>query len=478
MLRSQLCPVLCTGLFLLAHPYASAQNAEPVEINDGLLTRLFQDYVDEFNPSPQTAAQPADAAPTRRPAPFPQAPLASPPWPWADWPFGGTPMLGGATPNSSGNNLMKALHGTSFGNFLNDNNIEIWGWINGGMNLSTSQGKKGNLPIGYDYDANLPMLNQAVINFQRVPNTVQTDYVDWGFDVTGLYGSDYRFVTMNGVFSNQLLKNDNQYGYDLTNFYFDVYIPWIGEGTDIRVGRYVTLPDIEADLALQNVFYSHSMYYVYDPFTQMGVVASTRLNKNWMVQLGLSAGNDNAPWTSSAKPTVTACLQYESDSSWDNVYLCANGTNDGLYAYNNVQFYVATWFHRLTQRLWLATEDYYEYERKVPIVATIPGANPALCATGTSCWAGAYALSLYIMYQLSDKDYVGLRSEGYDDVRGQRTGFATWYSESTLGYVHWLSNSIALRPEIRFDHSYAEPTYNNGKANSQFTAAADVLIKF
>jgi hypothetical protein len=220
------------------------------------------------------------------------------------------------------------------------------------------------------------------------------------------------------------------------------------------------------------------MYYVYDPFTQMGVVASTRLNKNWMVQLGLSAGNDNAPWTSSAKPTVTACLQYESDSSWDNVYLCANGTNDGLYAYNNVQFYVATWFHRLTQRLWLATEDYYEYERKVPIVATIPGANPALCATGTSCWAGAYALSLYIMYQLSDKDYVGLRSEGYDDVRGQRTGFATWYSESTLGYVHWLSNSIALRPEIRFDHSYAEPTYNNGKANSQFTAAADVLIKF
>src|SRR6202041_2998309 len=116
-------------------------------------------YADEFSPAPvQTAAEGATegAPPTRRPPPFPQAPLASPPWPWTDWPFGGTPMLGGATPNSVGNNLMKALHGTSVGNFLSDNNIEVWGWINGGMNLSTSQGKKGNNPTGYDYDANLP----------------------------------------------------------------------------------------------------------------------------------------------------------------------------------------------------------------------------------------------------------------------------------------------------------------------------------
>lgn len=455
-----------------------AQTAQaPVEMNDDFFSRLFDAYADEFSPAPvQTALE--SATPTRRPPPFPQSPLSSPPWPWTDWPFSGTNMIGGSTPNSVGNNLMKALHGTSVGNFLSDNNIEIWGWLNGGMNLSTSQGKKGNSPAGYDYDANTPMLNQAVINFQRVPDTVQQDHVDWGFDVTGLYGSDYRFVTMNGVFSNQLLKNDNEYGYDLTNFYFDVYIPWIGQGTNIRVGRYVTLPDIEADLALQNVFYSHSLYYVFDPFTQMGVVVSTRLSKNWMVQIGISAGNDNAPWTSSAEPTGTACLQYESDSSRDNVYLCANSTNDALYGYNNVNLYVGTWFHRFTPRLWIATEDYYEYERKVPTVATIPGANPALCATGTSCWAGSYALSLYVMYQLTDKDYVGLRSEGYDDVRGQRSGFATWYSENTLGYVHWLTNSIALRPEIRFDHSYEASAYNNGKANSQLTAAADVLIKF
>jgi hypothetical protein len=478
MRRLLLCLALGASAVVFVRDNAMAQTGA-LAMNGNFFDRLLGAYIDEFNPPatpPATSGTTAEL--TRRPPPFPPAPLDSPPWPWSDWPFGGTNLIGGSTPNSNGNNLMKALHGTSFGDFLNANHIEIWGWINGGMNLSTSHGKFGNQPIGYDYDPNTPMLNQFVFYIQRVPNMVQTDHVDWGFEINGLYGTDYRYVTMNGVFSNQLLKSNAQYGYDLTDFYFDLYIPWIGQGTNIRIGRYVTLPDIEADLAMQNVFYSHSMYYVYDPFTQMGIVASTKLTRNWMVQLGFSAGNDNAIWGNSAKPTVTACIQYESDSAWDNLYICANGTNDGLYAYNNVQFYVFTWYHKVTKRLWLATEDYYEYERKVPTVSTIPGANAAICRTGTSCWAGAYALSFYIMYQLTDKDYVGLRSEGYYDTRGQRTGFATWYSENTLGWVHWLSHSIAVRPEIRFDHSYAVPAYSHGTANSQFTAAADILIKF
>ena len=67
-------------------------------------------------PAGQTAEPPAG----RRPLPFPPAPLDSPPWAWPDWPFGGAPLLGGATPNSSGGAVMKALSGTSFGDYLKD----------------------------------------------------------------------------------------------------------------------------------------------------------------------------------------------------------------------------------------------------------------------------------------------------------------------------------------------------------------------
>jgi hypothetical protein len=484
MRRLLLSLIASAGAFTIAQNGALAQAASTppsLQLNQGFFERLVQAYADEFKPAPSSAE--AGAAATRRPPPFPPAPLASPPWSWPDWPFGGTPLIGGATPNSSGGNLMKALHGTSLGDFLNDNHIEIYGWAEGGMNLSTSHGKFGNLPAAYDYTPNLPMLNQAVVYVERVPDTVQQDHIDWGFRVIGVYGTDWRFLGMDGVFAEQLIKRDAQYGYDLPSFYGDIYIPWIGQGTDIRIGRYMTLPDIEADLALQNVFYSHSMYYTYDPFTQFGIVWSTRLTKNWVAQIGINAGSDNAPWTHSAKPTVTGCVQWNSDSSSDNVYVCANGTNDGRYAYNNVQLYVFTWYHKFTDRLWVGTEDYYEYERKVPNVSTnagalIRGANGALCGSGNYCWAGAYALSFYVMYQLTDKDYVGLRNEGYYDARGQRTGFKTWYSENTLGWARWLSNSIAVRPEVRFDHAYDATPYSNGKARSQFTAAADLFIKF
>jgi hypothetical protein len=35
-------------------------------------------------------------------------------------------------------------------------------------------------------------LNQAVMYIERVPDTVQTDHIDWGFRIVNLYGTDYR----------------------------------------------------------------------------------------------------------------------------------------------------------------------------------------------------------------------------------------------------------------------------------------------
>jgi hypothetical protein len=488
MRRASLNTLIAIWLFASVPVAAFAQSAstsQPAPGNPGFLQRFFGSYVDEFNPPPPPPAASGDQtvqAPSGRlPPPFPPAPLDSPPWPWTDWPFGGSPLLGGSTPNASGNNLMKALGGTSFGDYLKENNTEIWGWVDAGANLSTSHGADGNLPAGYDFNSNSAQLSQAVMYIERVPDTTQQDHVDWGFRFVQLYGTDYRFVTMEGVLSDSLTERNQLYAYDPAEFDVDVYIPSVGEGSNLRFGRYVTLPDIEADLDLQNPFFSHSYYYTYDPFTQFGAVWSTRLSKNWMVQVGINASNDTAPWAQGARPTGTACVQWNSDTSWDNIYVCANGTNSGSYGFNNVQFYVFTWYHKLTQRLWVATEDYYEYQTKVPAVGqpTIPDANPAICPAGvTDCTAGAAALSLYVMYQLSNRDFVGLRTEGFDDIRGQRTGFATWYNEETIGYVHWLTNSIEVRPEIRYDHAFAAPAFDNGARHTQLSVAADVLIKY
>ena len=51
-------------------------------------------------------------------------------------------------------------------------------------------------------------------------------------------------------------------------------------------------------------------------------------------------------------------------------------------------------------------------------------------------------------------------------------------SEHTVSWSHFLSNSVVFGPEIRFEHSYDAKAYNTGKANSQLTLAADMIITY
>ena len=67
-------------------------------------------------------------------------------------------------------------------------------------------------------------------------------------------------------------------------------------------------------------------------------------------------------------------------------------------------------------------------------------------------------------YQFSALDNISLRGEFYDDINGQRTGFATAYNNWALGWQHWLSPQVELRPEIAWYHSLNAPAFDNGTA--------------
>jgi hypothetical protein len=58
----------------------------------------------------------------------------------------------------------------------------------------------------------------------------------------------------------------------------------------IRAGRFISVPDIEAQLAPNNYMYSHSFTYGYDNYTDTGINVAIQLNKNWMIQAGLLDG--------------------------------------------------------------------------------------------------------------------------------------------------------------------------------------------
>jgi hypothetical protein len=364
--------------------------------------------------------------------------------------------------------------------------------------VSTSSQKNGqysNLPAAYPEIPNSVQLDQATLYVERVPDTVQTDHFDWGFRLTNLYGLDYRFTTAKGYFSSQLLQDNvplgNKYGYDPVMFYVDLYFPHVADGMNVRIGRYISLPDIEAQLAPNNYTYSHSLTYTYDCYTQTGINATLKVGRHWLVQGSISPGCEAAPWIADAKLTGSFCLGYTWNNGGDNLYNCANAINDGKYAYNNLNAYYTTWYHKFDEKWHMAWETWYQFEKNVPNVN--PAADPAVLAAAApllqtnangawcnvasvTCYAPDWATVHYLNRQLSKTDYLSIRNEYFNDMKGQRTGFQSRYTEHALSWNHWIGSTLLFRPELRYERAYDQPAYDGGTKKNQFMLAGDFLL--
>jgi len=417
------------------------------------------------------------------------APVSAPPFPFAVWPYGGSVTIG--YPFTQAGPLMTAIWGGSNGDWWKKSGIQVYGWLNGGFNSSTSkQGGYSTYPEAYAERGNSVQLDQEVLYIERQPDTVQTDHIDWGFRVSPLYGLDYRFTTAKGYWSHQLLGKNQENGFDVPMAYFDLYVPQVAQGMDIRIGRYISLPDIEAQLAPNNYTYSHSLLYTFDCYTQTGINTTTKLNNHWMIQVGVSPGCDVAPWVKTdRKLTLNACGSYTWRTGLDQVYVCDNTLNDGAYAYNNLTAYYFTWYHKFSAKShWhSATESWYQYQKHTPNVNNAVGANlietnanGAFCnhAYEVTCFAPEWAIVNYLVDQISPRDYLTIRSEYFDDIKGQRTGFRTRYSEHMFGWGHWIGSTVVVRPELRFERSYDTTAYNNGTKKNQLTFACDMILFF
>ncbi len=439
------------------------------QVPDQGAPRNFGEKFVDFYRADWAGTLPQTPAPARRGLP---SPLDSPPFPNADWSYGGSPVIG--EPDTQSYPLMTAINGAS-------SRTKLYGWIEPTVNGSTSGGS--NFPVANDATPNRLELNQLVVYAERLPNTVQREHVDWGFHLTALFGTDYRFTTGKGYFSGQLLKDNNAYGFDPALEYVDLYVPQVAQGMNVRVGRFISIPGIEAQLAPNNYTFSHSLLYSIDPFTDTGILATVKLSDQWLVQLGINAGHDVAVWTSDAKPSGTACVSYTTETVNDNFYVCANGINDAKYAYNNLQQYDATWYHKFSKTWHTATESWFMYERDVPAVGgpIVPetNANGAFCHPRlVRCTAPEYAAVNFLQYEHSTHNFFSLRTDFLNDKKGQRTGYQTRYSEETLSWTHWIGTTVQLRPEMRFDHAWDRDSYGAGTHRNQFTAAADLIVHF
>jgi Putative beta-barrel porin-2, OmpL-like. bbp2 len=507
-------------------PYKNYSCLDPY-LGLDFMTRLVSYYRLEWGHD----VAPADpkAPPSRRDY-WPTTPQSTPPMPFTEWPYGGSTSLGVTRPNSIDSPLMTALSNTPAGQALSDSHIQIYGWINAGGNFSTNTVKGGNAPAAYDYNPNTVQLDQAVVYFERLPDTVQKDHVDWGFRIAPIYGENYRYTTAYGLWSYQLLNENKNYGYDLPMAYGEVFIPQVAEGLLIRFGRFISIPDIEAQLAPNNYMYTHSMTYTFDNYTNTGIQATLAMTKNWILQLGYSVGSDTMPWNEGARltnllpgnplypgatflkdpgatPSITAGIRYTTDSGKDSINIVADAINGGQWGYNNLQWYGLTYYHIFNDKWHISFEAYNLSERNVPnalnglassIVAgggtpfspqftpfNAPGTAQCKDPTVLTCTASTTTALAYLNYKASPLDNISYRIEWYDDAQGQRTGTKTAYFETGIGWQHWFSPQIEIRPEVSYYRSLNANAFNGNAnfgipANKDFAliGSADIIIHF
>ena len=102
-----------------------------------------------------------------------------------------------------------------------------------------------------------------------------------------------------------------------------------------------------------------------------------------------------------------------------------------------------------------------------------------------SCNAPEMSGVFYLNYSPRALDNFSLRGEIFDDIVGQRTVVATTYYEAGVGWQHWLSPQIEMRPEVTWYHSANQPAFN-GNSNfgiapdrkTQVVAAGDIILHF
>jgi Putative beta-barrel porin-2, OmpL-like. bbp2 len=406
------------------------------------------------------------------------SPLSSPPFPSSDWT--GSPIIGEPS-DAPDYPLQKAL------GLANDKSrIKIYGWVNPSFNWSSS--KNSNVPMSYAVVPNHIELDQVVLRIERQPNTVQTDHFDWGFRLSNMYGIDYRYTTGKGYFSNQLLKHNNLYGYDPVEAYGLLYFPHVAQGLVVKVGRFISPPDIEAQLAPDNYMFTHSLMFTVDPYTFTGVQTTFKLSNYVQLEFGVHAGNDMAPWSNSAQVNGQALIRWTAKNNNNSLWGGINSLGAGKFKneHDDLQQAVVTWGHRFSSKVHMMTEFYYQWQKDAAVGGTAidgpakswftnVGLGPIIPGISSSV-----GLVNYFQIQLSDKNYLSIRNDLLNDPQGQRTGFATAYTSHTVGYIQYLTKLIFIRPEVRYERAYKDGVtpYDDGTQKDQWTGSIDLIVRF
>jgi hypothetical protein len=386
--------------------------------------------------------------------------------------------------------FMRALDQTGIGGALQKQRTSIYGWADmafTGSNAATANTPfPSDHPIGFADRANTFNLQQLWVTLNREVDT-QSSTWSVGGRIDFMYGTDYRYLLMRGLFNDQLTNaagNQNYYGFDLPQFYGSIYMPTFGNGLEIRVGRIFNPWGMESNEAVNTPFLSRSYAMTYSPFTEFGVMGILSLNTKWQLYAMIADGSDVWVGDPSQQWRFVGKVQFTSENK--NTTLAFGTTvgqadlNTGApfapttlstpfepFGRNNLNAIDGTWTERWTDRLSTGVEGLFGWQYA-------PAGTPGF-PNGHAEW---FSVAAYVWYQIAPKWTLVSRDEFFQDFQGQRTGFVGLYSAATLGLQWSPCHGLLVRPELRYDVNSNSTPFDNGTKDKLFTAAVDVILRF
>jgi hypothetical protein len=234
-----------------------------------------------------------------------------------------------------------------------------------------------------------------------------------------------------------------------------------GQGLEIKAGRFFAQYGVESIDASPNALSSRCYTFIYNPFTHTGAVTTLKLNDDWSMQNGIVTGSD-VYIDSALYPTYIGSIKWapkDSKASALFAVILGNCQFDTSDNFHNPQIFDMVLTYKLSDKISWTGEALYGFTNDVPCI-------------GYAHW---YGIVNYLTYQICDTLSATTRVEFFDDIQGQRTGYAGLYSTVTMGFTYTPKPWLWIRPEVRYDHNDARPFEGESKL---ITAAFDVLIRW
>jgi hypothetical protein len=368
--------------------------------------------------------------------------------------------------------------------------FKIYGWIDSGITFNPDD-PRDNQNFGrlFDDRSNEPLLNQAVITFERTLPSGLTSF-DWGFKLQGMMGSDARAIHSLGLLDNTMNERIEP---DIVEAYLALHFPIFSPGgVDLKLGKFVTLEGNETIDPRSNFFYSHTYLFNFGiPFNHTGALAiwhaTSQVDLYGGVTRGVNTSIDDNNDSLAFHGGVGLNLLDGKFTLFGSTHIgpeTRNNDHDNRYV-NDLTFTA-----KLTKNFTAITDLNYAYDE-------------AADATG-------YGIAQQFLYTFNDVVSLGVRGEVWRDADGfyvasfaenddvldalrggnvtldPRTvgGGRTTYGAVTVGVnikppVPKPMAGLVIRPELRYDRSLNDTRpFNDSSDRDQFTAGIDCLLTF